>query len=129
MRNRFWLYLCAAIIALGLVAYWNWESADLQTRTNTTTAQALKTAQADLKNFLTKQTDGPKLISLAKRLNKNQPELVKPIIEKAYALAPTNPDVVLLASAYHPELKAKALELNPLLDQKIDPNSPYGQLR
>lgn len=127
--NRLLLYVPAAIAVLGLVAFWNWSNNDLQAQANTVIAQGLKTAQTDLQKFLTKQTDGPKLIGLARRLNKNQPELVKPVVEKAYALAPTNPDAVLLASAYHPELKAKALQLNPLLDQTANPAAPYGQLR
>lgn len=129
MGNRFWLYLPAAIVALGLVAFWNWERIDSQAQAAAATSQSLAFEQTDLKTFLAKQTDGPKLISLAKHVNSNQPELVEIIIEKAYALAPTNPDAVLLASAYHPELKAKALQLNPLLDQKIDLTAPLGSLR
>ncbi|HSX41789.1 MAG TPA: hypothetical protein VLE93_00390 [Candidatus Saccharimonadales bacterium] len=129
MRNRFWLYLPAAIVVLGLLAFWNWEKNDFQAQAAANTTKSLAATQADLKTFLATQTDGPRLISLAKRLNKIRPELVRPVVEKAYALAPTNPDAVYLASAYHSELKAKALQLNPLLDQKIDPTSPLGQLR
>lgn len=129
MTKRFWLYLMALIIAAGLVAYWNWENAHLNTTVAAINARASKEAASNLTNFLAKQTSAGSLISLAKRLQSNDPNLVRPVVEKAYELAPTNPDAVWLVSAYRPELKAKALELNPLLDQKVNPDAPFGQLR
>lgn len=115
MNNRFWFYLGVVIILIGLVAWWALGTAHADNNATTSQNLALQTDRQQLQKYLATQKNAPKLIGLAKRLNKTEPALVQPVIERAYVLAPTNPDVVLLESYYHPELKTKAQELNPLI--------------
>lgn len=129
MTSRFWFYLLFIIVIIGLVSYWDFSRQHLAQKAKAAEAAALTETANQLKGYLERQTDGLKLVGLAKRLNAIEPTLAKPVVQRAFELAPNNPDAVYLESAYRPELKAKALELNPFLDQKVDPQAPLGQLQ
>lgn len=129
MTSRFWLYSALVIVIIGSISFWVVAKNNLNHRATIAGETLIKNDQATLTLFLAKQTDAAKLIGLAKRVNNSEPALVQPIVERAYALGSTNPDAVWLASYYHPELKTKALQLNPLADQTINPAAPLGQLK
>ncbi len=117
MVSRFWFYLATAIILSGLGSYLSW----VKTRQGSEIAAINQAAAAErsmaMESYLAKQTDGRKMISLAKNLQSTAPELVQPIVLKAYELLPNSRDAALLASYYRPELKEKVKELDPLYEE------------
>ncbi|MEX1123574.1 MAG: hypothetical protein WEC81_00095 [Patescibacteria group bacterium] len=117
MNTRFWLYLLAAIIISGLGSYLSWVKTSQAGELAAIERQAAETRLATMDSYLAKQTDGRKMISLAKKVEKSAPELVEPIVLKAYELLPNSRDAALLASHYRPELKDKVKELDPLYSQ------------
>ncbi len=114
MSKRFWFYSASLIVMAGLLV---WLLAlRNQLRNEQQRQQTLFAAeqQALLSNYLSSQDDERKLVTLAKTYAKTQPELVRPVIERAYELNPNSRDIVILASHYHPELKEKIKFLDPL---------------
>ena len=69
---------------------------------------------ANIARYVATQTDERKLVSLAKKLSHSDKETLRIIIDRAYELNPGSRDITLLASTFHPELKARILELDPL---------------
>lgn len=111
---RFCFYLGTVIILIGLVSWW----AAARNQINQTAIQQLEVSRQEqkgsLKEYLGKQADSRKLVSLAKRLKYADPAVLRPIVERAYELNPNSRDIALLASFFKPELKDRVLELDPL---------------
>lgn len=114
MHGRFWFYLPVTIIITGLVSYLVWNNLKINNDISLIEKQAQDSRLSSISSWLEKQTDGRKLITLAKTFQYNQPELVEPIILKAYELLPNNRDAAILASHYRPELKEEVKKLDPL---------------
>lgn len=117
MTGRFWFYLPSLIIIAGLGSYLSWVKAHQNDQLAIINLAAAQERREGLDRFLSRQTDGRKLISLAKNLEKTEPELVEPIVLKAYELLPNSRDAALLASHYRTELKEKVKELDPLYEE------------
>ncbi len=114
MTGRFWFYLGALVIVAGL---YSWRTATVNAIRN----EVAKIDQAGqqervggMKRYVAKQTDERKLVGLAKRLKNSDNEILRIIIDKAYELNPGSRDITLLASSFHPELKDRVPELDPL---------------
>lgn len=114
MIGRFWFYLPSLIIIAGLGSYLSWVNSRQASELAAIELAATQERRESIDQFLTRQTDGRKLISLAKRFEKTEPELVEPIVLKAYELLPNSRDAALLASYYRPDLKHRVKELDPL---------------
>jgi hypothetical protein len=117
MSSRFWFYLLVAIVISGLLSFLLWSQSRIASDQLKIEQDSLASARESMNSYLAKQTDGRKLVTLAKRVSDTRPELVEPIILKAYELLPNSRDVAILASAYRPELKEKIKELDPLYEQ------------
>ncbi len=114
MSNRFWFYLGALVIAAGL---YSWRTAAINVINNDVSRIDRAGQQERVANtarYVATQTDERKLISLAKRLKNSDNEILRIIIDRAYELNPGSRDITLLASTFHPELKDKVFELDPL---------------
>lgn len=114
MKPRFWFYLAALIIIIGLLT-------GLLSIRNAGTNEVARLDQIylerqlqDLNSYLANQEDERKLISLAKKLHHADWRLLQPIIERAYEINPNSRDIALLASVFRPELKQRVRELDPL---------------
>lgn len=114
MSHRHWFYLAIFIVIAGLLALGAANSNILRRQRQAIEAESLAAQQQQLGLYLAKQTDGHKLVRLAKQMKNGDPNILKAIIDRAYALNPTDRDIVVLASFYNPELKSKVLELDPL---------------
>lgn len=114
MRNRFWFYMPVIIIIVGLTSYLMWSNSSINSEISLIEKNSQDARLNSINSWLTKQTDGRKLITLAKTFQNNEPELVEPIILKAYELLPDNRDAAILASHYRPEIKEKIKTLDPL---------------
>lgn len=117
MAKRFWYYLAALITAVILLTYYAINITVSHRQISHYNAESLENQKSSLENYLTKQTDPRKLISLAKRLKGREDALIQLVADKAYELAPDSRDAALLASAFHSELKDKLLELDPLYQE------------
>lgn len=114
MTDRFWFYLAAGIIIVGLLSGYT-SSSNRQKRVSaqeTSRQQQDQYSSFDL--YLANQTDARKLLVLAKHLRGNDPTLLAKIADRAYALNPTARDVALFASYFRPELEEKVKQLDPL---------------
>ncbi|MEK7170827.1 MAG: hypothetical protein AAB774_00785 [Patescibacteria group bacterium] len=114
MSNRFWFYLASIVIVAGL---YSWRIATVNAINNEIGRIEQASQQERVKNitrYVASQTDERKLVGLAKRLKNSDQETLRIIIDRAYALNPGSRDITLLASQFHPELKARVLELDPL---------------
>lgn len=114
MTGRVWLYLTGAIIAVALIARGTLAVSAVNHASAALEAQSLGEQQQILGAYLTKQTDEHKLIRFAKQMKSQDPALLMMIADRAYEVNPKNRDIVVLASLFHPELKPKILELDPL---------------
>jgi len=114
MNNRFWLYLGFGIVLAGLISYWTIETNSIQA--NTVAERQINEQQqiSAMEDFLSRQTNGHKLVSLAKRMNPEDSKLIKMVIMRAYELEPDRRDIALLASAYDPAIKKQVEKLDPL---------------
>lgn len=117
MHGRFWFYLPVVIIIAGLTSYLVWNNSRISSDIFIIEKQAQESRLSSINSWLDKQTDGRKLITLAKTFQHNQPELVEPVILKAYELLPDNRDVAILASHYKPELMEEVKNLDPLYNK------------
>lgn len=117
MIGRFWFYLPVLIIIAGLGSYLSWIHTRQDSELAAIELASDKQRQASMAVYLAAQTDGRKMISLAKTVEKTAPELVEPIVLKAYELLPNSRDAAILASHYRPELKEKVKELDPLYQE------------
>lgn len=114
MSNRFWFYLGAAIVIIGLFSYRTAIQNKLSNDIRRIDLESRQTQLSDLSKYLEKETDERKLISLAKKLRNRESWLLQAIIDRAYAINPKSRDITLLASEFHPELKEKIKYLDPL---------------
>ena len=120
MTNRHWFYLGVLIVIGSLLSVGTASANRLKHQQQAIEAATVAEINANLSRYLTKQTDPFKLVRLAKLMRTQDPTILQPIIERAYALAPKNRDITVLASQFHPELKAKILEIDPLYaDEKL----------
>jgi len=117
MSGRAWFYLLASIVISGLLSFLLWNQSRLAQEQSKIEQDSLSAARLSMEDYLAKQKDGRKLVTLARRVNHIRPELVEPIILRAYELLPNSRDVAILASTYRPELKEKVKELDPLYQQ------------
>ncbi len=114
MNDRFWFYLGSLVIVAGL---YSWRVATVNAIANEVgriEQASQRERMSSITQYVTKQTDERKLVSLAKRLKDSDPETLQIIIDRAYALNPGSRDITLLASQFHPELKEKVRQLDPL---------------
>ena len=114
MHGRFWFYLPVVIIITGLFSYLAWNNSKIKSEISLIEKQSQENRLNLINLWLDGQTDGRKLITLAKTFQLNQPELVEPVILKAYELLPNSRDAAILASYYQPELKEEVKKLDPL---------------
>ena len=114
MHGRFWFYLPVAIIITGLFSYLTWNNSKIKSEISLIERISQENRLNSINAWLENQTDGRKLITLAKTFQHNQPELVEPVILKAYELLPNSRDAAILASYYKPELKEAVKKLDPL---------------
>lgn len=117
MSGRLWFYLLAAIIISSLLSFLLWNKSRIASDQQKIEQESLTLARLSMDRYLSKQVDGRKLVTLAKRLSHSRPELVEPVVLKAYELLPNSRDVAILASVYRPELKEKIKELDPLYSE------------
>jgi hypothetical protein len=118
MSGRFWFYLLATIVVSALLSFLLWNKSRIASDQLKIEQESLSQARQSIDNYLAKQTDGRKLVTLAKRISVSRPELVEPVILKAHDLLPNSRDVAILASVYRPELKEKIKELDPLYSEQ-----------
>lgn len=114
MTGRFWFYLGSLVIVAGL---YSWRTATVNAINNEVSRIEQASQQervANITRYVATQTDERKLVSLAKRLKNSDQETLRIIIDRAYELNPGSRDITLLASEFHPELKTRVLELDPL---------------
>lgn len=114
MHGRFWAYLAAMIIIAALMVFFYGSRARLERETARVEAASFQAARTDLENYLARQTDGRKMVTLAKRLSHQDARLIEPIIARAYALNPNSRDIAILLAAFRPEMKKRVEELDPL---------------
>ena len=114
MTNRHWFYLGAIIIIGGLLVVGAANSNLLRRQRLALENQRIVKQKEQFSGYLAKQTDGQKLVRLAKQMKNSDPVILDLIIDRAYELEPADRDIVVLSSYYHPELKNKILELDPL---------------
>ena len=114
MHGRFWFYLPVIIIITGLLSYLVWNNSNISNEISLIEKKAMESRLKSINSWLDNQTDGRKLITLAKTFQNSQPELVGPIVLKAYELLPDSRDAAILASHYKPELKEEVKKLDPL---------------
>lgn len=114
MHNRFWLYLAFGIVLAGLISYWTIEKNSLQA--SVVSEQLINQQQrvSAMKDFLSRQTNGHKLVSLAKRMNPEDSKLIEMVIMRAYELEPDRRDIAILASTYDSSIEKKIQFLDPL---------------
>ena len=117
MSRRLWIYSAVVLIIVVELTFYAIEVIGSNKKIASLNSEALSTRQAELANYLKDQTDQRKLISLAKKLKNQDSSLIQLVADKAYELAPDSRDAVLLAYAFHPELKSKLLELDPLYQE------------
>jgi|SRR3989344_2128525 len=114
MSSRFWFYLGSVVIVAGLYT-WRVSVINSLNHEMGNINQASQQERAkNITRYVATQTDERKLVSLAKRLKDGDQETLLIIIDRAYELNPGSPVITLLSSTFHPELKAKVLELDPL---------------
>ena len=114
MNFRFWFYLGSSIVIVGLSVS--------RAAVVSSTANGIKQLElsgqeeraGNIARYVERQTDEHKLVSLAKRLRYGDRKSLQIIIDRAYALDRGSPVITLLASSFHPELKERVLELDPL---------------
>ena len=114
MSSRFWFYLGSLVIVAGL---YSWRIASVNAISNEVSRIEQAGNQEQIKNitrYVAAQSDDKKLVSLAKRLKNGDKEILKIIIDRAYEINPGSRDITLLASSFHPELKDRVPELDPL---------------
>ncbi len=117
MTKRGWFYLAVAIILVGEIVAFNMVRIRQSRELADINDQATAHQEKDLTTYLDRQTDDRKLVRLAKLLARSQSSVLRPIIDRAYALNPKSRDITLLASSYHPELKDQVTKLDPLYGQ------------
>jgi hypothetical protein len=114
MTGRFWFYLGASVVIVGLYS-WRLAAVNSVTHEISRIDQASLQAQSDsLQTWADGQTDERKVVSLAKKLRTRDQALLKILVDRAYAINPNSRDITILASQIHPELKDKILQLDPL---------------
>jgi hypothetical protein len=116
--NRFWFYFLVIIIVAGLLTVLYTERSRLDHRIASLNDQSYQLQRQQLQSYLDQQTDARKLVSLAKHLATGDQRLLGMIIDRAYQLNPNSRDIALLASNFHPELKKRVQELDPLYQFK-----------
>lgn len=115
MGARFWFYRGAAIIIVGLVSLLVAETTATNRAVERLNSAAATARSNQLQTYLAKQTDPHKLVRLARALvATDQITDAQAVIDKAYELEPNSPTITLLASQFHPQLKKRVQELNPL---------------
>lgn len=114
MKSRLWLYLSSAVIVAILLSVAVGLEAKINDSIKTKNQQSLDNEKTEMTQYLAKQTDPFKLVSLAKKLIIINPPLVQLVADKAYELNPNRRDIVLLDSQFHPELKSKLTVIDPL---------------
>src|SRR3989344_6941683 len=114
MSSRFWFYLGSIVIAAGLYTWRVSVINSLNLEMVKINQDAKQERAENMSRYVATQTDERKLVSLAKRLKDGDQESLQIIIHRAYQLNPGSPVITLLSSTFHPELKAKVLELDPL---------------
>lgn len=114
MDKRFWFYLGVLIVIAGEISYYRATQNRIAQELARLNLSAQEQRINDLKNYLGRQTDERKLVSLAKKLRFSEAKTLQLIIDRAYELNPNSRDITLLASEFHPELKERVKELDPL---------------
>jgi len=118
MNRREWLYFLSGLVSLAVLGYGTGAkyslAKELQRQENTAKQEQL----ALMRDYLARQNDPRKMVRLSFRLAPSAPEeIVQLVADKAYELKPDSRDIVLLDSVFHPELKEKIKELDPLYQQ------------
>lgn len=116
MHNRFWFYLASIITIAALGGVYLMNKRQLDNELQQLTSVAVEADHQQLAAYLDRQTDAFKLVGLAKLYAKNRPDLVRPVVERAYALNPNSRDIAILASPYLPAAKERVKFLDPLFE-------------
>jgi hypothetical protein len=114
MNRRVWFYLTALIIIGVIIIYGSLEIKNINREQILIQDRRTSENRENIKNYLATQNDPIKLISLAKNLKSSDTQITELIIDKAYALAPSSKDILVLDSQFHPELKNKITAIDPL---------------
>ncbi len=114
MGARFWFYLGAVIVIAGLATWQVSNARRLEKELNRITNAALSDSQESLGLYLGRQNDSRKLVSLATTYAKTQPDLVKPVVLRAFELNPDSRDIALMAAPYSSAAKERVKFLDPL---------------
>jgi len=115
MNKQGLFYLVSGLAALLIVGYGNIAKSSLAKNLNRQTADNQQQQIEQMKAYLTQQSDPRKMVRLTFRLSSSaSKEIVQLVADKAYELKPDSRDIVLLDSIFHPELKDKIIELDPL---------------
>lgn len=118
MSRRLWLYTIAASIILLLIAFRAGSVHSVNKKADKAIASQNASQSSALDSYLSKQTDAFKLVALAKLQPTADSAYLQKVIDRAYQLNSTSPQIAYLASFYHPELKSRVKELDPL--KKLD---------
>lgn len=114
MSGRFWFYLTSVVIIIGLYT----TRIAVINSLNNTIAKIEQTSRQEridnLRRYAANTQDERKLVSLAKKIRYEDKEILQTLIDRAYELNPNSRDITILASEFHPELKSKILQLDPL---------------
>lgn len=115
VRALFWIGVFIAISAV--VSLYSVERASIA-RVATQHQKEFENQQIEsMRTFLGKQQDGRKLIGLAKRLPKENTQLIKMTILRAFELEPNSRDISILASTYSSAAKKRIQEIDPLYNR------------
>lgn len=112
--SRFWFYLGVLVIVAGLYTGRTLAVNSINDEISRIDQASQQERIENITRYVATQTDERKLVSLAKRLKDSDQTTLQIIIDRAYILNPGSPTITLLASTFHPELKEKVLELDPL---------------
>jgi len=118
MTGRFWFYLAVTIVIIAELTWLHGGRNRLNNELARLDNAAAQQQLTSLRGYLGKQTNERKLVSLAKLLKNREAWLLQPIIDRAYELNPNSRDIALLASFFHPELKERVKELDPLYGEE-----------
>lgn len=123
MDSRLNLFLYSGIIALIIAGYGNIAIKKTIRQSEKQQATNNETQTTQIKEYLAKQTDARKMVRLSLQLaTGGNRALTQAVIDRAYELINNSRDIALLDSYFHPELKQRVVELDPLYEtSKVNP--------
>lgn len=117
MSSRLNLFLYGGIIALVIAGYGNISIRRIVRQSEKQQAANNETQMVQMKEYLAKQTDARKMVRLSLKLAPSgNKALTQAAIDRAYELKNNSRDIALLDSYFHPELKQRVVELDPLYE-------------